>query len=40
MKDEDCEARWLRGEAVFADLREDAAAAQDMAATFDALRAN
>lgn len=40
MKDENCEARWLRGEAVFADLREDAATAQDMAATFDALRAN
>lgn len=40
MKDEDCEARWLRGEPVFADLREDSAIAQDMAATFDALRAN
>jgi hypothetical protein len=40
MKDADCEARWLRGEPVFADLREDSAVAQDMAATFDALRAH
>lgn len=40
LRDEDCEARWLRGEPVFADLREDAAVAQDMAATFDALKAN
>lgn len=38
MRDETCEARWLRGEAVFADLREDEATAQDMAQTFDALR--
>lgn len=40
MQDEDCEARWLRGEQVFADLRDDAATAQDMARTFDALRSS
>ncbi|HUO54649.1 MAG TPA: hypothetical protein VMU18_07905 [Rhodoblastus sp.] len=39
MQDETLEGRWLRGEPVFADLREDAASARDMAATFDALRA-
>ncbi len=39
MRDEGCEARWLKGESVFADLCEDKAVAQDMAATFDALRA-
>jgi hypothetical protein len=38
MADEQCEARWLAGELVFADLRQDAAAEQDMARTFDALR--
>ncbi|MCI4678345.1 hypothetical protein K9U39_08160 [Rhodoblastus acidophilus] len=38
LRDEDCEARWLRGEKVFSDLREDLGVAQDMAATFDALR--
>jgi Fe-S-cluster containining protein len=40
MQDEDCESRWLRGEPVFADLHENAESAQDMATTFDALRAN
>ena len=40
MQDERCEAKWLAGEPVFADLREDAAAARDMARTFDELRAN
>jgi Fe-S-cluster containining protein len=40
LHDEDCEARWLRGEPVFADLHEDKAAAQDMARTFDALRSH
>jgi Fe-S-cluster containining protein len=39
MRDELCETRWLDGEKVFADLREDEAIARDMAATFDALRA-
>lgn len=39
MQDEQCEARWLRGEPVFADLREDEDTAQDMARTFDELRA-
>lgn len=40
MQDEKCESRWLRGEPVFADLREDGVTAQDMARTFDELRAN
>lgn len=40
MNQDDCEARWLRGEPVFADLHENRDAARDMAATFDALRPN
>lgn len=38
LKDESLEARWLAGEKIFGDLREDVAVARDMAATFDALR--
>lgn len=38
LKDEMLEARWLAGEDVFGDMREDFAVARDMAATFDALR--
>jgi Fe-S-cluster containining protein len=38
MQDDSSEARWLRGEAVFADLRQDGDVAEDMAETFDALK--